>query len=70
MRASWIGKLSCDLISEITDNECKYNPTRLGYAALSYRTDELSLDLTGNIDSSVDVGKYQQTKELSDESKR
>lgn len=67
MRASWIGKLYCDLISEITDNECKYNPTRLGYAALYYRTDELSLDLTGNIDSSVDVGKYKQRKETDNE---
>ena len=67
MRASWIGKLYCDLISEITDHECKYNTTRLGYAALYYRTDELSLDLTGNIDSSVDIGKYQQRKETDNE---
>ncbi len=60
MRMSWVGNLYYHLMLELSEEEAKHNQTNLGYKSFGWRMDELSHDATGNLDSCLDVGRFQE----------
>ena len=57
---SWVGELYYQLMLDLSNEEAKHNQTNLGYKSIRWKTDELSHDATENLDSYLDVGRFQE----------